>query len=145
MGAHEYQGTIGLSDSDNDGINDDWERAHGGNQNPENTCSNGVNTIRQAYVAGLDPSDPSSQFSFSVDRSTPFGNVLRWQSVSGREYAVYSSTNLINGFTPLIRHLVTGSGTYIDGVYDDGPRYYKIDVQIDENPADNVTPPSPFI
>jgi hypothetical protein len=146
MGAYEYQEVIGLADSDNDGINDDWERSHGGNQNPERTCSNGVNTILQAYIAGLDPHDPADKFSFLVDRSTPFGNVLRWQNVAGREYAVYYSTNLLNGFIPLIEHLVTGSGTYIDEVYEyDGPRYYKIDVQIDDNPDDNVTPPSPFI
>lgn len=142
MGAYEYQGIIGLADSDVDGINDDWERGHGGNQNPDSVCSNGVNSILQAYVAGLDPNDPADKFSFLVDRSTPFGNVLRWQSVSGREYSVYYSTNLVNGFTPLIRHLVTGMGAYIDEVYEyDGPRYYKIDVQIDDNPDDNVTPP----
>ncbi|MFA6174786.1 MAG: hypothetical protein WC701_14075, partial [Kiritimatiellales bacterium] len=116
------------------------------NQNPDAVCSNGVNLIIQAYVAGLDPNDPDSKFSFLVDRSTPFGNVLHWQSVIGREYSVYYSTNLLSGFIPLINHLVTGSGTYIDEVYEyNGSRYYKIDVRIDDNPDDNVTPPNPLI
>ncbi len=144
MGAYEYQSILGLTDSDGDGIPDDWERQHGGNQNPERTCSNGVNKVRQAYIAGLDPNDPDSRFSFLVDRSTPFGNVLRWQGVSGREYAVYSSTNLVNGFIPLVEHLITGDGTYIDSVYGDGPRFYKIDIRIDDDPSDNVIIDSPF-
>lgn len=145
MGAYEYQGVVGLAGSDSDGISDDWERQHGGNQNPESVCSNGVNTIHQAYIAGLNPNDPNSRFSFSVEIATYFGNILRWQRVSGREYTIYYSTNLVNGFLPLIDHLVPGeSGVYIDTIYNGEPRYYKIDIKIDDNPGDNVTPPSPF-
>jgi hypothetical protein len=143
MGAYEFYGA--QDDYDSDGIPNGWAAEHFGGitrTDANAVCSNGVNTIRQAYVAGLDPNDPQSRFSFSVDTATFFGNILRWQSVSGREYSVYYSTNLVNGFTPLIRHLVTGEGAYIDEVYEyDGPRYYKIDVQIDNNPDDNVTPP----
>jgi hypothetical protein len=145
MGAYEYQGIVGLADSDSDGIADDWERQRGGNQNPDRGCSNGVNTLLQAYIAGLDPNDPDSRFSFSVEIATFFGNILRWQRVGGREYKIYYSTNLVNGFLPLIDHLVPGeSGVYIDSIYKSEPRYYKIDVKIDDNPADNVNPPSPF-
>ncbi len=147
MGAYEFYAV--QDDYDSDGIPNGWAAEHFGGINRADAnafCSNGVNSILQAYIAGLDPNDPDSKFSFSVDRSTPFGNVLRWQSVSGREYAVYYSTNLLTGFIPLIQHLVPGDGTYIDEVYEyDGPRYYKIDVQIDDNPDDNVTPPSPLI
>lgn len=147
MGAYEFYAA--QDDYDSDGLPNGWTVEHFGGitrADANAVCSNGVNTIRQAYIAGLDPNDPTSKFSFSVDRSTPFGNILRWQSVSGREYSVYYSTNLVNGFIPLINHLVTGEGTYIDEIYEyNGPRYYKIDVQIDDNPNDNVTPPSPFI
>ena len=78
IGAYEYQGILGLADSDGDGIPDDWERQHGGNQNPERTCSNGINKVRQAYIAGLDPNDPDSTFLMSVLRSPTSGSILQW-------------------------------------------------------------------
>lgn len=58
-------GTVRLSlvDSDGDNISDSWEETYFGgptNANPTATCSNGVNTIRQAYIAGLNPNDRSS-------------------------------------------------------------------------------------
>ncbi len=139
---------VGTNDFDGDGIPNEWEAEHFGsitNASGNLTCANGWNTVRQVYIAGLDPQDPNSKFSFSVEADTFFGNILRWQNVSRREYAVYCSTNLLSGFTPLIEHLVTGDGTYIDEVYDHSvPRYYKMDVRIDDNPDDNVTPSSPL-
>lgn len=130
MGAYEYQGIVGLADSDNDGINDDWERAHGGNQNPNNTCSNGVNTILQAYVAGLDPNDPNSKFLTSV---LP-GSILQWQPcTSGRVYSVQWSTNLLNGFQPLETNISWTAGCFTDAVHNAyGQLFYKIDVRLEE-------------
>jgi hypothetical protein len=133
MGAYEYQGTVGLADSDNDGINDDWERTHGGNQNPDRTCSNGVNSILQAYIAGLDPNDPTNQFSTSVLRSPTSENVLRWNATSGRVYAVYYSTNLISGFQPLETNIPWSAGCFTDAVHNaSGQLFYKLDVRLED-------------
>ena len=53
---------IWLQDSDTNDLPDWWEIKHfstlGVNQN--STCSNGINTIRQAYIAGLDPVSETS-------------------------------------------------------------------------------------
>jgi len=137
------------SDLDADGLPDAWELQYFGgitNANPNAICSNGINTVLEAYIAGLNPNDPDSKFSFSVEASTFFGDILRWQPVAGREYTVYYSTNLMSGFITLIEHLVSGEGSYISSAYEsESPRYYKIDVRIDDNPDDNVTPPSPLI
>lgn len=127
MGAYEYQGTVGLTDSDFDGINDDWERSYGGNQSPERTCSNGVNTLLQAYVAGLDPNDPQSKFTTTVS-----GQTLRWNATSGRVYAVYYSTNLLSGFQPLATNIPWTAGCFTDCVHNaHGQLFYKIDVKLE--------------
>jgi hypothetical protein len=134
MGAYEYQGTVGLADSDEDGISDDWERQYGGNQNPSAVCSNGVNTILQAYIAGLDPKDPDSKFQTSDFRSLIFGNELQWQGVSGRVYAVYYSTNLMNGFQPLETNIPWSAGCFTDIVHHaDGQLFYKLDVRLEDS------------
>jgi hypothetical protein len=133
MGAYEYQGTIGLADSDNDGINDGWERAHGGNQKPDATCSNGVNSILQAYIAGLDPKNPQSRFQMAAEKSPASENVLRWNATSGRVYAVYYSTNLISGFQPLASNIPWTAGCFTDSVHNaSGQLFYKIDVRLGE-------------
>ncbi len=124
MGAYEYQGTIGLADSDADGITDEWERQHGGNQNPDRVCSNGVNTLLQAYVAGLDPNDPESKFTTTVSDQT-----LRWNATSGRVYAVYYSTNLLEGFQPLETNIPWTAGCFTDSVHNAGQRFYRIEVR----------------
>jgi len=134
MGAYEYQGIVGLSDSDNDGINDDWERQHGGNQDPDRVCANGINTIRQAYIAGLDPNDPDSKFQTSVFQSPSSGNKLQWQSISGRVYSVYFSTNLLTGFQPLESNIPWPTGSFTDAVHSaQGQMFYKVEVQLKEN------------
>jgi parallel beta-helix repeat protein len=144
MGAYEYQGAIGLVDSDNDGINDDWERAHGGNQNPENTCSNSVNTIRQAYIAGLDPNNPTNRFQASVFRSGP-GNVLRWNATSGRVYAVYYSTNLVSGFQPLETNIQWSAGCFTDTVENAaGQLFYKLEVRLEDSAENGGGSTNPF-
>jgi len=131
MGAYEYQGIIDLADSDADGIADDWERQHGGNQNPGGTCSNGVNTILQAYIAGLEPNDPNSKLLTSVFRSPTSGNELQWPGVSGRVYSVYFSTNLLNGFQPLATNIPWTAGAFTDTVHSaQGQGFYKIGVEL---------------
>lgn len=84
-------------DSDGDGISDPWEALYFGNPtnaNPNDVCANGMDTVGEAYIAGLDPNDPQSALNirFFPDRS------VQWSAVSGRFYSVYWSTNLQNGF-----------------------------------------------
>lgn len=91
--------TAGASDDDSDGLPNEWEMLYFGgttNANPAATASNGVNTILEAYIAGLDPTDPQAVFTVSNDWKT-----LRWNAASGRVYSVWATTNLISGFQPL--------------------------------------------
>jgi len=65
----------------------------------ESFGANGI-PLWQSYVAGLDPSDPESRFTTTLERSGD-DLVLRWNTVTGRVYTVWSSTNALTGFAPV--------------------------------------------
>jgi|GEM_PF-3293550 len=131
MGAYEYQGILGLSDSDGDGLLDDWERQHGGNQNPDTVCSNGVNTVLEAYIAGLDPNDPNSKFLTSLQQYSP-QPVLGWNATSGRVYRIYWTTNLLNGFELIGSNIPWTVNSFTDDIHSNGAGFYKIGVELED-------------
>lgn len=56
----------------------------------------------QSYIAGLDPDDPNSQLRLLVTHDVQKANwVLNWNTVTGRVYSIWWSTNLRHGFSPL--------------------------------------------
>jgi len=90
-----------LWDSDGDGISDPWEERYFGgptNANPTAICSNGYNTVFDAYIAGLNPTNSQSVFRTSFLRPPSSEKVLSWNSASGRVYSVHWTTNLMSGF-----------------------------------------------
>ncbi len=131
MGAYEYHGSA-VPDSDGDGLPDWWEELYfsgATNANPSATCSNGVNSVWQAYIAGLDPTSPTNCFLLQVLQPPP--SVLRWNSVSGRVYNIYWTTNLLEDFQPLETNYTGGAIT--DLLHGAGGKcFYKIEVQMDE-------------
>jgi hypothetical protein len=130
MGAYEYQGVTSVPDTDSDGIPDWWEQQHFGNitnANPDAMCSNGVHSIFQAYIAGIDPQDPVACFELCNTR-----NILEWTAVSGRVYTIYWTTNLLDGFHCLESNIIWNAGSFTDSVHSaDGQGFYKLDVRLD--------------
>jgi hypothetical protein len=122
------------SDADTDGIPAAWEVQYFGgitNANPNAVCANGINTVREAYIAGLNPNDPQSRLLISDFRSLTAGKTLGWNAVSGRVYSVYWTTNLLSGFhqclesnIPWTRSSFTNSTAVPRG-------FYKIDVRLE--------------
>lgn len=56
----------------------------------------------QSYIAGLNPNNPNDQFRLALNhRVNGTGDVLSWNTVTGRVYTISWSTNPVNGFTPL--------------------------------------------
>lgn len=49
----------------------------------------------QSYIAGLNPNDPASQLRLWIENES----VLRWNTVSGRVYTLWQSTNVTAAFT----------------------------------------------
>ncbi len=52
-------------------------------------------SVREAYIAGLDPNEPQSRLLISDFRTLTAGKELGWRAVSGRVYSVYWTTNLL--------------------------------------------------
>jgi hypothetical protein len=121
-------------DTDGDGIPDWWEQQYYGgatNANPNAVCSNGINTVRQAYIAGLNPNDPQSSLLISDFRSLTSGKTFGWDAVSGRVYSVYWTTNLLHGFQPLETNIPWTAGSFTDTVHGASAEgFYKIKVEL---------------
>ncbi len=119
-------------DLDDDGLPDEWETLYFGgptNANPNVTASNGINTVWETYVAGLDPTSPTNFFLSSVICPPSSDPVLRWHSISARVYSVWFTTNLLNAFQPLETNILFPHSSYTDEV--DSVRFYKIDVELE--------------
>jgi hypothetical protein len=118
-------------DSNGNGIPDSWELQYFGgttNANPNAICSNGFNTVREAYLAGLNPNDKDARF--GITEHKPSQNMVRWGAVSGRVYNVYWTTNLLSGFQCLESNIPWTRGSFTNPA--DVPcGYYKIDVRLE--------------
>jgi hypothetical protein len=121
------------NDTDGDGLPNDWEAQHYGgptNANPSATCSNGLNSVREAYVAGLNPTNAGSFFSVSSSEPGPSGFVVNWNAVSGRVYSVFGTTNLASAsFEPLKTNILWPQSSWTDTV-ERAENFYRIDVQL---------------
>lgn len=117
-------------DDDQDGLPNSWEELYFGgvtNANPDAICSNGCNTVYQAYVSGMNPNDRKSTFliSISPDRT------LHWPCIPGRAYSVYYATNLLADFQPLATNIPWMSGGSTNKS-DSAIGFFKIGVQLEE-------------
>ncbi len=124
-------------DTDSDGIPDTWEDIYYGgatNAVATNLCANGVNTIFEAYVAGLNPTNAASVFGMTQlesDAGDLDRTVLRWNFVSNRHYTVYWTSNLLNGFSdvPMASNITAGAFTdIVHEAANDG--FYRIEVDL---------------
>ncbi len=126
VSVHPYAG-IAPFDHDRDNLPNDWEKNYFGgttNANPAATASNGINTLLETYIAGLNPTDPSALFTLSKDWKT-----LWWSAASGRVYSVHWTSNLLDSFQTLESNLTGGAFTdLVRGAEDQG--FYRLDVQL---------------
>ena len=128
MGAYEHQDAD--RDADADGLEDLWEMTHRIGRHfayPSAMSSNDVNTLLEAYIAGLNPNDPDAQFLLEGH-----GNEFWWNSVSGRVYDVWWSTNLMNGFQPLESNIPWSVGAFTDTVHTaEDKGFYQLKVELE--------------
>jgi PKD repeat protein len=121
-------------DADSDGLPNDWESQYFGgatNANANALAANGVNTILESYIAGLNPTNPASVLLISDFRPPTSASILQWQSASGRVYSVYWTTNLLNGFQPLATNMVWPQSSWTDAVHGaQAGGFYRIDVRL---------------
>ena len=109
-----------------------WLALHGWTNNFDAAATNDADGDRVAtweeYYAGTDPTNGSSFFQCLEISQTNFpilGNIVRWNSVSGRFYAIDGSTNLSAGWQVLTNGLAAPAGSWTDAV-DAADRKYRL-------------------
>ena len=126
-----YRDEIPVSDDiDEDGLPNDWELLYFGgetNATPTNIAANGINTLLEAYIAGINPTNPASFFEASLTNETGF--VVQWNATSGRVYSVFGTTNLQESFQPLETNILWPQASWTDNV-PNVESFYRIDVQL---------------
>jgi len=129
IGAYEHSGV--MTDVNANEIPDEWEQYYYEMNTPDmsSLCSNGVNTVREAFIAGFDPKNPEGRFFAQID---PVSGAVRWPLAQGRVYSVYWTPSLTNDFT-WKADIPWTDGIFIDADYGSSDAgFYKIDVRIDD-------------
>lgn len=125
-------------DSDRDGIPDWWENRYYGGSTAADAAAlaaNGVNTLLQAFIAGLDPQDPAAFLLVEGSDPETGGFMLTWGSVSNKFYRISRASDLVNGqgFSPIESHILATPpvNTYQDtsAATNAGPFFYRIEVE----------------
>lgn len=111
---------FGEWDSDGDGLPDWWERRYFGGPTSAHAgtlAENGVNTLLQAYISGLDPTDPDAALRIGEPVFGANGVVrIAWSSEPGVIYTIEKSFDLRDGFWPLVEGI---PATYPTNTYED--------------------------
>jgi endonuclease/exonuclease/phosphatase family metal-dependent hydrolase len=126
-------GQGGPADADSDGLPDSWETQYFGgatNADPNATAANGINTVLQTYIAGINPTNSQSVFDIGGTLSSSQG-VLEWTAVTGRVYSVYWTTNLLSGFQTLETNIVWPQQSITNSLISTQPQgFYQVKVQL---------------
>ena len=123
------------SESDFDGMGDDWEALYGLNIdiNDANLDLDGDGQSNYAeWLAGTIPNDPSSKFRISSATVAGSNVTLTWVAVPGRRYRVTSATTLgaaWTNLTPTALVPTTTNGTWTHtGGFSGTARHYRIEI-----------------
>ncbi|MDF7806653.1 putative glycoside hydrolase [Pontiellaceae bacterium B12219] len=116
-------------DSDEDGLDDQWEFRYFGDvtiADPNGNPDGDELVNSEEYLAGTDPNLPES---LEISRLAVGESVqLEWDAIDGYLYQVYWSSNLVHGFSLVGSNLV--DGLFIDAIADrDVQGFYRISVE----------------
>ncbi len=137
--AMQFLGGTESNDADGDGLPNDWETLYFGG--PTNAMPNadadgdGFSNLEE-YIAGTNPTNSNSHFlitGVSLHPSAASNLVLRWPSVTGRLYSVWSTTNAFGPYTQQWANLPATAPTnsFTNAIPLDAPaHFYSIRVRL---------------
>ena len=123
-------------DADENGIPDAWEDRHGLLGDPDDDAdADGMSNYAE-WRAGTDPTNNLSRFFINAESRhqelATLGVAIRWDSIRYREYSVWKSTNLTEGFTRAASNIFSTppNNEYLDNTATNhGPFFYRITVE----------------
>jgi hypothetical protein len=127
------------NDVDDDSMPDDWETDFFGSTNAVNGGAyddfdeDGMVNLYE-FIAGVNPTNNGSVFAVENPGPSPSGFVIHWNSVAGREYAVYWAKTLSDPFVSVTTgYLPYPQSSYTDTVHtNQGCGFYFLDVQLQD-------------
>lgn len=135
LGQAQYLKLVDTStpqDTDDDGMPDDFELTYAFNsQNPldANADADGDHqTNFQEFQAGTNPQDANSLLAITQTQRLNDTLTLTWSSVSGKNYQVRASTDLVNWQPASTSIAATSSQTSWGVTIDDQRHFYKIEL-----------------
>ena len=119
-------------DFDGDGLPDWWEYDYfRSNASPSVSSDVDPYSNLSEYIAGTDPTNGTSYFDGAGSVQDAGDQVvLEWESVSGRWYNIYRSTNMLHGFQTLETDLEYPQNSYTDAVHNVSQGFYNIGVRL---------------
>jgi hypothetical protein len=128
----DLQVTLGFLDTDNDGLDDNWEMAYFDNLSRNGAADfdgDGMSDFAE-YKAGTDPKNAQSLFAFIGISPDPLAGIaVQWSSVASKSYTVQRSSDLLTGFANLQTNIAATPGTnYLRDATatNRGPYFYRI-------------------
>ena len=114
-----------------------WLIEHYGDPDYDDTqlAASGVHTIREAFIAGLNPTNATERFVMQDIEMDRGGRVLRWSGVEGRSYNVYWTSNLVHGvgFERIGSNIPWNVGAYTDTVHRTSSKsFYRISAELED-------------
>ena len=104
--------------AENDGVPVDWLTSFGyaPDVNVTNTlAANGINTLKQAYIAGLNPTSVTSAVQVTSSGISTNGFTIFFDTVTGRQYSVEFKNALMTGDWSLVNSMLQGQANPASG------------------------------
>ena len=126
-------------DYDGDGLPNAWETLYFGsntNANPDIDSDGDGFSNREEYITGMHPLDDSSFFQFTAEGVQESAGVVtyvvQWDSIEGRDYSIWTRTNLVVGDFELFASGMGYPANAYTATVDQAQNFYKLGVQLVE-------------